>query len=199
LVDGYASIDLGAILQSACDQLTMAFGPVPNGDPACNSYAPIIPVATPAPCVDDMQLFTRPIDGFVGFLGSHTYLELTTTSGGILDTIEGLPFVLQAGGAQMLVGVVDPGGTGTANPSGDKNFGGVLPIPCSTVSSLVSAADNFTPVLYTALAGVLGPNLPSGANSNTFMAWLLKTTGLLFYYPAQPPGAYGWYNSIPNP
>ena len=47
-VDGYASIDLSAVMQSACNQLIMAFGPVPVTDLSCAGYAPIIPVAAPA-------------------------------------------------------------------------------------------------------------------------------------------------------
>ena len=51
LVDGYASVNLGSVLQSDCNQLIMAYGPVPNGDPACtvNSYgAIVIQVAAPS-------------------------------------------------------------------------------------------------------------------------------------------------------
>jgi hypothetical protein len=47
-VDGYENVDLAGIWASACNQATMAFGPVPVTDPSCSQYAPVMPVGAPA-------------------------------------------------------------------------------------------------------------------------------------------------------
>jgi hypothetical protein len=151
-------------------------------------------------CDDDIQMFTRPIKGVLGLLGaSHSYLEITAPNGVLLDTVEGLPVTLSTGGPKMLVGAVDPEGTGTSqnNPGTDDPFVGKWAISCSEADTVVADALAFQPVPYTGSAGLFGVNMPAGANSNTFMHWLLNATGLSFYYPVPPPGAYGWYNSIP--
>ena len=164
--------------------------------------APEPPPAPPPqpqpPCSDDLQMFNRPVK--LVRPASHSYLEITTTNGTLLDTVEGAPISLGPHYPTMLVGQVDPGGTGLSgnNPSKDSRFGLTLVIPCSEAAAIIVAADSFKPVPYTGWAGLFGVNLPPGANSNTFMHWLLSTVGLSFYYPIPPPGAYGWYNSIPK-
>lgn len=146
------------------------------------------------------QVSLYPIKGVLGLLGaSHSYLEITAPNGVLLDTVEGLPVTLSTGGPKMLVGAVDPEGTGTSqnNPGTDDPFVGKWAISCSEADTVVADALAFQPVPYTGSAGLFGVNMPAGANSNTFMHWLLNATGLSFYYPVPPPGAYGWYNSIP--
>ena len=172
-----------------------------GGGGGCGGPPP--PPPPPPPCFDDLQMYTRPVNIYgkhgVGYWATHQYLQITTTTGQmlILDTVEGLNAgPTTPGGPNMLVGGVTVGANGpNDNSSSDKKFGGQLLIPCDLASEIVEDAADFNPVPYNFLAGFWGPNNPPGANSNTFMHWLLNVTGLSIFYPVPPPGAGGWWNS----
>jgi RHS repeat-associated protein len=180
------------------------------------------PPPAPTPCNDDIQMYTRPVLIASAIIGgiitnltipTHQYLEITSSSGQLLDTVEGLPNPVVMPGTTLLVANVDtptgciapagtcehsPGGTGTSenNPVTNNSFQPQILVSCALANAVVATAESFNPVPYVGTAGWRGANSPTGANSNTFMNWLLNMTGLSLFYPVPPSGAIGWYNSI---
>ena len=172
----------------------------------CVDPAPPPPPPQQQPCYDDVQMYTRTVQVFgscasiliSGSCATHQYLQITSLSDQLLDTVEGINQApTTPGGQNMLVGGITVGGNGPDdNPSADTPFQQTLQITCATASNIVEDAADFYPVPYVFYAGLWGTNTPPGANSNTFMNWLLNVTGLSMDYPTPPPGAIGWYNSI---
>jgi hypothetical protein len=135
----------------------------------------------------DLKFFTRPITalaGLAGLVGSHQYLDLQDDGSNTI--VEGQ----WDKASNLLKASVDPLGHGLAanNPATDAQFGATLLIPCGTIGTVVATAESFTPTTYSAL----------GPNSNSFMYWLLNSTGLLKYFPTGPYGDAGWGAPIPG-
>jgi len=206
-VDGYASIDLSAVMQSACNQLIMAFGPVPVTDPSCAGYAPIVTVAAPAQPQPQcsISLYERPTP-LASSPGWHTYLA-ATNSNGQAETIEGGPAPGLAFVGGTLTGTISPpatplsgfgsgDATNTALPS-NKEVGSPYTgsNACSDIASLnswVAAYNSGSKVTYNFSA-------VSGYNSNSFTYTLDSQLGLLSYF-GQPGGFWvpGWGKLVPG-
>jgi RHS repeat-associated protein len=160
LIDGYAWIDPSGALESACDQLIMAFGPVPTTDPACNAYAPIIPVAIPPQpptptCTLEVESF--PLNTLGGGPDLHGSLYFASNLyGGSDDVIEGYT------DGKLLQAAVEPGNVGpVGNVAGTGTDDGVVSGPqvCSALGTLEGDVSkiNGAGIVY----GILGPNSSS--------------------------------------
>jgi hypothetical protein len=197
LVDGYASIDLGGVYQEACDQMILAWGPVPVTDPVCNLYGAVPPTETAAQPACTLELFRRPAK-FKGNLGQHTFLDLCE-DGTDCEIVEGgrdnnksdstygdlIGFINAPGTA----GVLGYGTSHQSNPLTDTQLGSTQSIPCtdmSVVNSLVLSDYNFDPVKYAFL-----PNGGSTFNSNSFTYTLLLDLGLGSYFGPYPTNILG--------
>ena len=158
--------------------------------PACYAAAAALAFAQqPQPPKCDEELYTRPLNGIPGLIGSHQYMVVNDGMGNEW-TIEGEPQQAQAFNWGNLVSSAIENGYGAHDdPSKDKVFGGDWIIPCSEVDGLVAIAQSFNGTAkYT----------PGGPNSNSFMNWFLNKSGLSFLYPTAPPFAIGWYATIPG-
>jgi RHS repeat-associated protein len=112
------------------------------------------PCSPPPACIDSLAMFTRRVGGVAGRLGgSHSYLDIDSADGELLDTVEGDGEII--GGSKMLVGLVSPNSTGLPlnNPSADYNNGGHFTVTCAGADNIVRDAEGFKPVPYTWYAG----------------------------------------------
>jgi len=206
LIDGYAAINFAAVVQSDCAQMTMAFGPVPVTDPTCASYAPIIPVATPAqPAAPtcSVSLYERPTPTTFS-PGEHTYIAATIN--GQTETIEGGPIPSLAAVGGTLTGTISPPGTPLSGYGSGDATNPALPSnteignpytgsnACANIASLnswVAAYNSGSKVTYNFL-GI------GGYNSNSFTYTLDNQLGLLNYFGLPAGWIPGWGKLVPG-
>jgi RHS repeat-associated protein len=190
-VDGIEYLCSSTDDNSGC--LISEFDPAPH--PSCDQQPvhmrppPGPPKKPTPPQTCDVEMFTRPLNGVGGLFGTHQYLEVADD--GVQWTIEGGPQYFKFGHWGKLRSYVDEFGEGLPgdDPTKDRLFGGILPVSCAQADTIIRDAQAFKTTADYHL---------DGPNSNSFMSWLLKTTGLSFYYPVPPPGSVGWGVPIPG-